>query len=434
MSGIAVKRKVRSPLIAWCTLVVVGSVAFGTLLPLNFDHGLGEGGFSEFVWGGSPVSDIVTNVCVYLPVGGMLFLYIAHNRRRTILAVLAAGALGLMMSVGLEWLQTMLPMRVASWTDVCMNVGGTLGGGIAAMIALRLGKLRSWILWGLRARPLSAAATAVTLGLIAYHLLPFDVVTSSAALFGSLRESRLGFSLHGQGASSWLAWAGYAGQFALVGFLSVHAFMERGRSLRRSVAESIQHVAVVALVLEVVQIFVVSHTFDVMDGVAGVVGGGTGVAIARCLVGWRRVPSLRSALTIVLACEVSYLLLVSATPFDLSWAHVELSRLNALPFLTYFMRPFGAAAGALSQTVLTYGVLAMAAWFVLGDAPRSIRVFGVVACTVGVASGCEVLQMLTGGRHPDVTDPLIAMGLAIAVSMIEPARVPVLATSGDSPR
>ena len=223
MSGIAVIRKGLSPLIAWCALTVVGAVALGSLLPLNFDHSLANGGFSEFVWGESPISDIVTNVCVYLPVGGMLFLCLARNGRRTILAVPAACAFGLMMSVGLEWLQTMVPLRVASWTDVCMNAAGTLVGAIVVAVAVRLGKLRSWILWGVRARPLSAAATAVTLGLMAYHLLPFDVVTSSAALWGSLSGSRLGFSFYGQGADAWLAWAGYAGQFALIGFLSVHA-------------------------------------------------------------------------------------------------------------------------------------------------------------------------------------------------------------------
>ncbi len=417
----------RSPVIAWCALAVVGCVALGSLLPLNFDRGPAgwdaRFGFSQLVWGESPVSDIAANVCVYLPVGAMLVLLAARGGRATVRCLMLAGVAGLLMSGALEWSQTMLPSRVASWTDVCMNVVGTMAGAMIAA-AGPLTVVRDRLLRGVRAWPVSTAATLLTLGLIVYHLLPFDVVTSSAALWDSLRASRIGFSFLDRGVDDWVAWGGYAGQFALLGFLFARGCSERGGTFGESAGAAVMHIAVVALVLEVVQVFVVSHAFDVMDGAAGVVGGALGVVAATLLAMRARVPSLRAVLGIVLAGEAAYLLMVSAAPFDLSWGHMDMARLNGLPFWSYFVRPFGAAAGTLLQTAVTYGVLATVLWVLLAGTPRSVRVIGVVLGALAVASGCEMLQMLTASRHPDVTDPLVAGCVALAVGMLEPVAWP----------
>ncbi len=420
---------------AWCALVWCGCVVMGTLVPFSFDCAMGGSGelfgLGRLGWHHSSVSDVVANVLVYVPVGAGISLFLSGRVGSLLLRLLAGLGGGLLLSVGLEWLQTMMSFRVASWVDVCMNgVGALAGAGLVIGVRGVLVWTWRWLVSEVHTRPLPCCVTALTLGVLAYNLVPFDVVVSTEGLWDSLRASRIQPSLYEVGIEDWTDWAGYAGQLGLIGFLSVLGLRSGGNTLRRSVWRGLGHVAVLALLIEVLQLFVQSHAFDVMDGLAGLCGGAAGAAAAGLVLGCGAAPSLRGVVVTVLIGQVLYLFAANAAPFDLSWGHVDVSRVTALPFWGYFMRPFGAAMGVLLEKTVTFGVLAGSLWLLLGGTGRLVRSACVVSGVVLVASGCEFLELLTSSRHADVTDPMIALGVAVAVVLVEPFRVRVAAAAG----
>ncbi len=133
-------------------------------------------------------------------------------------------------------------------------------------------------------RPVLVAAKTLTVGLVAYHQIPFDFVTSTAGLRESLHQPRIRAALQAADAEAWIAWAWNAGQLALVGFLRVPGVCELGGSLRRSIRSAMSLVWVLALVVEVLQVFVMCLAFDAMDGLAGVLC----LSAASCMVWTRR--------------------------------------------------------------------------------------------------------------------------------------------------
>ena len=258
----------------------------------------------------------------------------------------------------------------------------------------------------------------LTAGLVVYHLLPFDFVTSSTALWASLRESRTLPLQRTIDPETWVGCAGYAGQFAILGCLCVLGCTGRGRRLGSSVGRAFVHVGVVALIIEALQLFVVSHTFDVLDLSAGALGGLFGATAAGFVTVGRVAPSWRGVLGVLLAGQVAYLWIQSAAPFDLSWDHIDPSRIISLPFWGYFLRPFGNAVAAILETAITFAVLSGIVWFVLTGLSVRVRAAAVLITAVGVSSVCEGLQMLTASHYADVTNPLVAFLAAVAIVIL----------------
>lgn len=139
-------------------LVYVLLIMYGSLYPMSGWHtpeqslwSLLSGPWPRYI----SRSDILVNVVVYIPVGALLTWWL-HRRLPLLLAIFLATLGGIALSIGMEYLQTYLPSRVASKLDVWVNGAGSLIGAVAAwLISLftrpdsRLFKLRhSWFLPG----------------------------------------------------------------------------------------------------------------------------------------------------------------------------------------------------------------------------------------------------------------------------------------------
>lgn len=409
-----------------CTLFATGFVVVGTLVPFSFDRSPGGPadwyGLLSMGWPGSSTSDVITNIVVYLPIGALSALLLARFRRPGLIAVICACAMGAVMSMSLEWLQTMMSARVASWVDVCMNALGALLGAIAAALsATIMPPLRLRFLGALRERPYSTVTVALVIGLMLYHLIPFDFVTSTSGLRRSLAQTALwplvgGPSRAGDSWHQWLQWFGYAGQFALLGLLSVLAYRERGLPLAYSLRKSIACIMLVPLAIEVSQVFVVSHAFDAADWLAASGGGLVGLGMGGWMVTRRPTFSVGHVLGVLLVGQVVYLLATSAAPFDLSWQHVDPSRLLRLPFAAAVSRPLAPAAADLLGTAVTFSIMAVVVRTLLNGTGHRRRVLVVMVLVFAVAAFCQFLQLLTASRHPDMTDPLIALGVALPIA------------------
>ncbi|MFM1818282.1 MAG: hypothetical protein RL364_1142, partial [Pseudomonadota bacterium] len=87
--------------------------------------------------------DVVSNVLGYAPVGFLLALTRLRLRARWS-AVGVATVLAAVLSLGMETLQSFLPMRVPSNLDAMLNVLGALLGAVLARVLLALGWLERW--------------------------------------------------------------------------------------------------------------------------------------------------------------------------------------------------------------------------------------------------------------------------------------------------
>ncbi len=132
----------------WCG-VAAALIVYASLYPLTgWDHPAGWGFWHELTlpWPRYATRfDTVSNVLGYVPLGGLVALALARDRRwgvgsAAIGAVLAGSAL----SLSLEMLQHLLPGRVPSALDWVCN---TLGSALGALLALPLqvgGWLDAW--------------------------------------------------------------------------------------------------------------------------------------------------------------------------------------------------------------------------------------------------------------------------------------------------
>lgn len=128
------------------------------------------------------LEDVLLNIAAYIPVGFLLALALRPHVRNHRAAVLAMGA-GVALSIGLEYMQTLLPGRVASNVDVLTNAIGTVLGALAAPLfgpTRQLGER----LFGLRDRWF-APGMFVDAGIVLVALWLVTALHPTAQLFGT---------------------------------------------------------------------------------------------------------------------------------------------------------------------------------------------------------------------------------------------------------
>ncbi len=127
------RRKIISPLMAFLVILVV----LGSLTPFSPRHL--QQCDTILGWTTVDVSDICTNVAVYLPVGACLYLLLLTGRTAWTSGVIAI-LLAAMLSLCVEILQAFVSTRFSSWLDIIYDVGGALIGillarGAAGLVA-----------------------------------------------------------------------------------------------------------------------------------------------------------------------------------------------------------------------------------------------------------------------------------------------------------
>ena len=122
--------------IFWLLLVVLALIVYGSLYPFNFKADAIEGGvleaFRQLSWARAGRGDRIANVLLYLPLGFCLFLWLGLRWHR-IPSILAATALGSLLSLSIEIAQVYISTRVPSLNDLTLNAVGTLVGATAGL-------------------------------------------------------------------------------------------------------------------------------------------------------------------------------------------------------------------------------------------------------------------------------------------------------------
>jgi VanZ family protein len=133
----------------WLATVAAGLIVYATLYPMTgWDHPAGWSAWRAITLPWSPRAtrfDLVSNVLGYLPLGLLLVLALARDRRWPLAAAaVAALVLGAALSLVLELLQNFLPRRVPSALDWACNSLGIACGVVLALALHRVGALDAW--------------------------------------------------------------------------------------------------------------------------------------------------------------------------------------------------------------------------------------------------------------------------------------------------
>ena len=136
--------------------------------------------------------DIVSNIFLYVPLGGLLF-WAFHRRMRyaAAAALCAIGTAGLL-SAGIEYGQAYIVIRVSSLIDLISNViGATLGALIAWVCRLLIPKITAAAVREFRQRPYAVVLKAYGAVLILFAAAPFTFSFDVARLKKSVRSVNL---------------------------------------------------------------------------------------------------------------------------------------------------------------------------------------------------------------------------------------------------
>jgi VanZ family protein len=360
----------------------VVAILYGCLYPFDIDVS------AAALPGWEPTSrgDLVANVLLYLPFG-FLFAWVAAGRRTAVVVLLTAVALGLMLSLGAEILQSGSATRTASTADILINAAGTAFGVVAYFVFRRISGAHTAHAWFARhLREPSMDPIVLLLGAlwVALHTAPFVPQLDLHAMWAATRPLReLDASIAGV-ARHFSAWL-------------ILAACLRALLVRRSFWVAF---ALAALLSMLVRVFFVRQALSLNEPL-GLACALPVIAVLRALPNTR---AARPALVLVVAAWVVQSLApfaFSASPSSFEW----------LPFIGFLGG--GLENGYLSlldKTFLYVGML-----WLSRQAGRSVRPWAVALAALALA--LEVAQLFLPGRVADITDPLLVLLSAYVVSL-----------------
>ncbi|GJM27008.1 MAG: hypothetical protein DHS20C16_34230 [Phycisphaerae bacterium] len=365
-----------------CLLITVLFLVLGSLTPFQVDSEslrtlLAGGGLS--FWSKCNVGDACVNLLIYIPLGASLFA-LMRGRFETGVASALTVVCGLSLSVGLEFCQLILKGRYASWWDVSFNTFGTMFGVLlmsrfARSIVRRLLSARR----AFQNSPLSATESVVVFALLTMSVAPFDFVTTARELHASMRESQIPMAAaavvgrpvlaNGNVDQAWADLAagdlGWAVAFVVLGYLFVARNRREGAGLCDSVFRSLGAGFLLAMVLEVLQLFASAHVFALSDMAVHGTGVFVGVMLA-AIREWRldrrNEHEWRSIFcNEFLACVTLGQVLVILLPSYLGLVRSDVGRGFAssdwIPFADLLAMPFASAASELLDAWCVYALM-----------------------------------------------------------------------------
>jgi VanZ family protein len=389
-------------------------LVLGSLTPFQIDveslRVLLAGGDLSF-WSKCNVGDACVNLLIYVPLGASLFA-LMRGRFETGVASVLTLICGAGLSVGLELGQLILKGRYASWWDVLFNSAGTLiGAQLMSMLARSIVRRMLTLRRSFQDAPSTTTEAVVVFVMLVMSVVPFDFVTTARGLQTAMRESQipvaaaavLGRPMLAQGSAS-QTWAdlaagdlGWSVAFAVLGYLFVARNRREGSGLCDSIIRSLGSGFLLAMVLEVLQLFASGHVFSLPDiavHAAGVLVGVTLATLRECWLNRRSRGEQPSVFcNELLACIALGQALVILLPSYLGLVRADggrgFSPTDWIPFPDLLAMPFASAASELMDAWCVYALMVVPAfvwWMRL--APRWATMLSIgLAMAVAVVAG-----------------------------------------------
>ena len=365
---------------AFLLALTTALILYGTLYPFNFLAGAHPGDLGALLIASLQVrsgrGDILSNVVLFLPFGffAMQAWLARAPRLLRLIVVVVAGAL---LSFGIEYAQTYLPQRTPSLYDIMLNTFGTFVGAVAGWADWRgsLAKARA------ANRPLVIFPLLLLAAWLGYRLFPF-VPTLDFQHFKDALKPLFSTGLIPVDVSRHFIVTLVIGRL-------LQAVTTPGRALLAMV--------VIALGVVAAKPFIMTKVI-LPSELAGVVAGVAVWVVLLSRMSWRT-----AIVALLLAVQI---VVQGVTPFVVRAEPVTIS---LIPFIGFEGGSMAVNLQSFFEKIFLYGALV----WLLGAASRSL-VFSVIASVVLLAA-IELLQMFLAGRVSEITDPLLAvfMGLAL---------------------
>lgn len=359
--------------------VVLSAIAYGSLIPFRFDvTRLSSQQVAQQIMTlrDTSAEDVALNVALY----AVLAVALCRGQRNGKIVMFAMVIFCTVLSVALESLQITIPQRVCSGTDVLLNVLGACLGVIAlrrwrANHALGQAIFSHWHL-----RPLALIATALSCGLLAYDLLPFDFITSTAHLHSAFQ--RIHPFEFPTGLAALSTELSHAFVFTILGFVVAVDAVRGGVSPIKAVLIGSQHGLVLACLIECLQIFTNSHVAELFcvatRSAAALLGAWIAVFVAGPPFGLGRLLVGRVGMCFFLFAAVLLQLIAIGGGLSADHHPARPSESWALPFYSLWLQPAPLAAVKALSITITAAILSGTLLILLS--PMRIRFCRACAC------------------------------------------------------
>jgi VanZ family protein len=363
----------------------------------------------------TPIADVVSNILFFAPLGFLgVFLQRGRGRWRQV-AVCTLAGFGL--SLAVETLQFFTPTRNPATSDlICNTAGSFLGAQVAVFFSQHVrnrmhDRLGEWA----RCEPRMLLLAGMVVLEILRAIIPLDVAVAVNLLKKSVRSAQPGVDW--QALASWKTWAVNLEIVLINAVLAGLLLLVLGNVQRRG--NRIVHgilallaVSMLALVLEMAQLFILSRVSSTTDVLMAVVGGGVGLLVAAWLRATRRA---RHGWRVVLVAWCLMLAARSLAPFDF---RLDMESLGArfrhmewLPYLSHYFKATLDAVHEFLEDLLLYMPLGFLCgrFLALQRPRRSTKLaLGAALLCAAWALVLEVAQLGLPGRYVDVSDIMTA--------------------------
>jgi hypothetical protein len=198
---------------------------------------------------------------------------------------------------------------------------------------------------------------------------------------------------------------------------------------------ALQGVLILAIVIEVMQLFTQSHVFSVpeiiLHGVAGLIGAWVAMFIVNgpAESAWRnpfKVAVPTSMVVVALLAQVVFLLAPPLTKAASAWPAVRLAGIGCLPFEGLWRGSMSLAAMEIASLTLQYGLLVLTIAVLLRREGWSRPWLPVGVFVIVMTLLAEAIRATAAPAGLDLTSPILALVAAAAVARVYPAIRPLV--------
>lgn len=404
--------------LAASTLIYLVFVIYGSWVPLNFSPLPLADAFQRFAslpfadQAIESATDWATNSILLIPFTFLLGGWCRHRFPGcgALLSVILAVATGVVLAFFLEFSQIYFPPRTVSQKDVlALSLGGLLG----AIAQLRWGALvGQWLgtLWQAEQgrSGLLKALHLYLLVVLLFSILPLDITVSAVEIYHKWTEGRL-VLVPFSGLKGGVAEIVYELATDLLLWLPVGLLLAMER--RSSSLGAAIHVGLLAMGVELAQLFVYSRVTDVTDPLLAALGGGLGGYLAS---------RERKLFSIISSRSSSFwyrawgawavtMVVVFWFPFDFAVSSVLIENaqdmLTRLPFLTLYQGTEFRAINEIIRKIALFVPGGLIFGMAVSKSGGSVRAGGLLMLML--ASIIETGQLFLPGKVADTTDILL---------------------------
>lgn len=338
---------------------------YNTLIPFHFQpHGhsfktlIQSVEWRFFIYKGrrAPLTDIAGNILLFIPLGFLLYLWFYQRRFRG--ASFLTAISGVLFSMLIEFLQLFVKDRISSVTDIFNNTLGTVFGGLAASLYFRAiaafvnREARRLI----REQPITLFLIAVFILQVVGNIVPFNVSITISDLKNSIKHisimpfqnQTVSFLLFHQPtgldsqAFNWFMFFENIFFWSVWGYVTALCYDSywTGRKNGKWLILTVGFMP--AILLEFLQIFIVSRYCDINDIISNWTGVFWGLVIYSLCRSHRSISSSGPWRTLNCAAGLYFIFILFAglQPFDFHFSMNNLQQAinyqKLIPFLCYF--------------------------------------------------------------------------------------------------